>query len=85
MKRRSKVWNYKSLPNHLKSYSRNTIHVTNELDTIYDYITEGIILGSKVNWYEHGEKSSKYFFNLEKRNKALKGFCFKRDNKYGPR
>ena len=42
----------------------------NDLDTIYDYITEGIILRSKVNWYEHGEKSSRYFLNLEKRNKA---------------
>ena len=42
----------------------------NELDTIYDYMTEGIILRSKVNWYEHGEKSSRYFLNLKKRNKA---------------
>ena len=23
-----------------------------------------------MDWYEHGEKSSKYFLNLEKRNKA---------------
>ena len=23
-----------------------------------------------MNWYEHGEKSSRYFLNLEKRNKA---------------
>ena len=41
-----------------------------ELESIYNYITEGIILRSKVDWYEHGEKSSKYFLNLEKRNKA---------------
>ena len=34
-------------------------------------ITEGIILRSKVNCYEHGEKSSGYFLNLEKRNKAI--------------
>ena len=38
----------------------------NELESIYDYITEGIILRSKVDWYEHGEKSSEYFLNLEK-------------------
>ena len=25
---------------------------------------------SKSDWYEHSEKSSKYFLNLEKRNKA---------------
>ena len=28
------------------------------------------MLRSKVNWYGHGEKSSKYFLSLEKRNKA---------------
>ena len=37
---------------------------------MYNYITEGIILRSKDNWYEYGEKSSKHFFSLEKRNKA---------------
>ena len=42
----------------------------NELESVYNYITEGIILRSKVDWYEHGEKPSKYFLNLEKRNKA---------------
>ena len=41
-----------------------------ELEEIYNYITEGIILRSKTNWYELGEKSTKYFLNLEKRNKA---------------
>ena len=42
----------------------------NELESIYDYITEGIILRSKGNWYEHSEKSIQYFLNLEKRNMA---------------
>ena len=42
----------------------------NELEALYDYITEGIILCSKTDWYEHGEMSSKYFFDLEKRNKS---------------
>ena len=41
-----------------------------ELETLYDYITEGIILRSRATWYERGEKSTKYFLNLEKRNKA---------------
>ena len=41
-----------------------------ELESIYSYITEGIIMRSKTDWYEHGEKSTKYFLNLEKRNKA---------------
>ena len=42
----------------------------NELELIYDYITEGIILRSKSSWYKHGKKSTQYFLNFEKRNKA---------------
>ena len=30
---------------------------------------------SKSSWYEHSEKSSKYFLNLEKRNKAKSHVC----------
>ncbi len=32
----------------------------------------GAILQSKANWYEHGERNSKYFHNLEKRNHSVK-------------
>ena len=40
---------------------------TNEkLDKIYQEKANGIRIRSKCNWYEHGEKSSKYFLNLEK-------------------
>ena len=42
----------------------------NELESIYNFIAERIILCSKASWYEHGEKSSKYFLNLGKRNKT---------------
>ena len=38
-----------------------------ELNSIYDSICEGIIVRSRCNWYEEGEKSSKYFLNLEKK------------------
>ena len=41
-----------------------------EFEKMYDHLTQGIILWSKVVWYEKGEKSNKYFLNLEKRNKA---------------
>ena len=41
-----------------------------DLETLYNYITAGIIMLSRSNWYEFGEKTSKYFSNLEKRNKA---------------
>ena len=40
----------------------------NESENLHNYITEGIMLRSKVNWYGCGEKSSKYFLSLEKRN-----------------
>ena len=33
-----------------------------ELEEIYNYITEGIILRSHVVWHETGEKPSRYFF-----------------------
>ena len=39
-----------------------------ELESLYDYITDRIILRSHATWYEKGEKSTKYFLNLEKRN-----------------
>ena len=41
-----------------------------DLEALYNYTTEGIIMCSKSNWYDFGENSSKYFLNLEKRNKA---------------
>ena len=40
-----------------------------ELESLYDYITDGI-MPSHATWYEKSEKSSKYFLNLEKRNKT---------------
>ena len=41
-----------------------------ELESLYNYITDGIVLGSRATLYEKGEKSTKYFLNLEKRNKT---------------
>ena len=42
------------------------------LDRFYDKKTEGIIVRSRARWHEHGEKSNKYFLNLEKRNHTRK-------------
>ena len=50
----------------LKEYNS----VKQELEQIYNYITEGIILRTRTVWYEEGEKSTKYFLNLEKRSKS---------------
>ena len=38
----------------------------NELEQLHDRITQGIIIRSKYKWYQDGEKSSKFFLNLEK-------------------
>ena len=40
--------------------------VKNELDEIYDHIAEGIRIRSKCDCYEHGEKWTIFFLNLEK-------------------
>lgn len=39
--------------------------IQTECDRHYDYITQGIIIRSRVNWYEQGEKSN-VFFKLRK-------------------
>ena len=39
-----------------------------EWEKIVKRITNGIILRSKAQWVEEGEKITKYFINLEKRN-----------------
>ena len=41
-----------------------------DLEEIYNYNTGSIILRSKTDWYELGEKSTKYLLNFQKRNKA---------------
>ena len=38
----------------------------------YDKKVEGIIFRARARWHEHGEKNSKYFLNLEKRNHIKK-------------
>ena len=44
-----------------------------EYDQQYEDIAQEAIIRSSVNWYEHGEKSNKYFLNLEnfKKKKAV--------------
>ena len=42
------------------------IDCRNKLDKIYEQKINGIRIRSKCDWYEYGEKSSKFFLNLEK-------------------
>ena len=37
-----------------------------QLEQIYKIKANGIKIRSKCEWYEHGEKSSRFFLNLEK-------------------
>ena len=42
----------------------------NNLENIYQKKVNGLRIRSKSEWYEHGEKSSKFFLNLEKSRAA---------------
>ena len=57
-----------SLKNLNISEKLQNIKVHEDLEKIYDEIATGIRIRSKCNWYELGEKSNKYFLNLEKKN-----------------
>ena len=46
------------------------VHCKEELDKLYDGKINGAIIRSSCDWYEHGQKSSKFFLNLEK-NRAV--------------
>jgi len=41
------------------------------LDQIFENKAKGAFVRSRRKWLEEGEKNSKYFFNLEKRNTEL--------------
>ena len=59
----------KNLNNNLTSEENRKLYnnYKNELETIYDHIADGIKIRSKCEWYEHGEKSTKFFLNLDKK------------------
>lgn len=42
-----------------------------QLDKMYEYKAKGAFVRSRGRWLEEGEKNSRYFFNLEKRNNEL--------------
>ena len=52
-----------------------------EFNKILDFETKGLMIRSRCRWMEHGEKSSKYFCNLEKRSSDRKSIHrLKRDD-----
>ena len=55
--------------NHLdKIIAKEYEDVKKKLSIIENEKIDGLILRSKVKWHEEGEKSTRYFFNLEKQN-----------------
>ena len=60
---RSAEQKLKNLENILTSEENRKLynHYKNELETIYDPIADGIRIRSKYEWYEHKEKSTKFF------------------------
>jgi len=51
---------------------------------ILDQETAGLIVRSRIKWAEHGEKSSKYFCNLEKRSNDKKNIFMLRTDDNSP-
>ena len=43
-------------------------YITTELCCIYDERADGAIFRSEIRWIESGEKSTKYFFDMERKN-----------------
>ena len=47
-------------------FDRNYLDYKNKLKQIYEEKAKGVKIRSKCEWYKFGEKSSKFFLNLEK-------------------
>ena len=53
----------------------NTLNEAKEiLESYYEEKTRGVIIRARARWHEHGERSTKYFLNLEKRNHVKKQY-----------
>ena len=61
---------FESDPSDLNKIRPNEIK--EKLELFYEERVKGIIIRARARWYEHGERSSKYFLNLEKRNHVKK-------------
>ena len=64
----------KDLENNLSNYDKLQKYnkIKSELQEIYEKFVEVSKARSKCTWYEEGEKSTKFFLNLEKK-RALQG------------
>ena len=56
--------------NRTKENITKLFRLRSELDKIAAYRTKGAIIRSRTRWHEQGEKNTKYFLNLEKRQNS---------------
>ena len=55
------------LENNPNDHNKTYYNVVQEkLESFYEEKTKGVIIRARARWHEHGEKSTKYFLNLEK-------------------
>ena len=66
----SKIENFEKNENPSQDEFADYEEAKTELEKIYDHITDGIILWSKAQWYEEGEKACNYFLTSEKKQKS---------------
>ena len=52
-------------------FDRNYLDYKNKLEQVYEEKANGVKIRSRYEWYEFEEKSSKFFFNLEKQHTLL--------------
>ena len=67
-----KLDNEQTLDKDCTQTERDITNLKSDITEIENKKVEGLILRSGANWYEKGEKSSKYFLTLETRNKVRK-------------
>ena len=55
--------NLKNFESNLNSEGNRKLyrHYKSDLESIHNYITDGTKIRSKCEWYEHEEKSTKFF------------------------
>ena len=71
---RSKLKDIEEKIDLLKKANADYQHLQKEYEDIFSNKSNGARVRSRLQWWEEGEKSSKYFFNLEKRNSKEKSW-----------
>ena len=56
----------------LRGTGEQIIRLRNDIEILNRERTQGAVLRCRIKWAEHGDKPTKYFLNLEKRNAAKK-------------